>query len=377
MKRSGSSSRSWFRASVGLIMILESGLALTAQKPAWKGTISTENGIVVVKNPKNPTYEEGAFSFVHDLSIGMPGGPAGQAKAPFSRLWYLAVDDEENIYAMDQGDSQVKVFDAKGFFKRAIGRKGQGPGEFLHPNNIFLTSRRELVVEDYIRNLTYFTADGRHLRSLSTVRIFPVGVQVHADGRILALRNIPDPEKAGREIDLYDPELGFLKTLAAFPQQKPDPTLIEPFRPDVRWALSKNGTLIVSSGEEYDIDVFDLDGRLIRKIVRDYDLVRITDEDIKSRVPKVPEGRKVVAPKYFPAIRSLMMDEEGRILAGTYDKRAEGSFVYDIFDPAGKYVAKAAIKGKLQVWTKNRLYAVDEDEEGLQFISRYREAGRI
>jgi hypothetical protein len=368
-------SRKRFRAGDGLILALFFGLALTArQGPPWKGTISNEDGTVIVRNPKKPVLAEGAFSFAEDLSIGNHGG---QPEPLFSRLWYLAVDDEGNIYAMDQGDSQVKVFDHKGAFLRAIGRKGEGPGEFLHPNNIFMTQQRELVVEDYIRNLTYFGADGKYLRTVSTVRLFPIGISLDSAGRIIALRNFSDPERSGREIDVYDPNLIFLRTLAVFPQPKPDPALLEPFLPDVRWGLSDLETLIVASGETYEIDLFDFTGRLAKKIVRDYDRIKITDEDVKYRVRKVPEGRKLVVPKFFPAIRSLMADEEGRILAGTYEKRAEGAFVYDVFDPAGKYIAKVALKGRPQVWKKNTLYVIDETEDGFQYIKRFRECGQI
>lgn len=105
--------------------------------------------------------------------------------------------------------------------------------------------------------------------------------------------------------------------------------------------------------------------------------VRITDEDVKQRVRRVPEGRKLVVPKYFPAIRSLTTDDEGRIFAGTYEKPAEGTFVNDVFDSAGRYVAAVALKGKPQVWKKHKLYTIEDDEEGFSVVKRYRVVGNI
>jgi hypothetical protein len=292
-------------------------------------------------------------------------------------LWYLAVDDEENIYAMDQGETQVKVFDKKGLFLRAIGRKGAGPGELLHPNNIFIINRPELVVEDFIRNLTYFTPDGKYIRALSTVGIFPIGILLDSAGRIFALRNIQNPEKPGKKVDLYDQNLNFLKTIVSVPEPKPDPGLLEPFRPSIEWALLNDGSLVVSSREDYELDVFNVNGKLFRKIFRDYDFARITDEDVKQRVPKAPVGRKLVIPKYFPAIRSLTTDDEGRIFVGTYGKPADGTFINDVFDSAGRYVATVALKGKPQIWKKHKLYAIEEDEEGFSVVKRYRVVGDI
>jgi len=369
MKKNSLGLRTSSRIAGGLILSIALGPALSAQKPPWKGTISNESGVVVVKNPKKPVYGEGAFDLEEELSIGKSGG---QPNNLFSRLWYLAVDDEENIYAMDQGDTQVKVFDKKGIFLRAIGKKGAGPGELLNPNTIFITSRSELVVEDFIRNLTYYTPDGKYLRALSTVGIFPVGILLDSSGRIFALRNIQNPEKPGKEVDLYDQNLNFLKTIVTVPERRPDPTLIEPFRPGIQWALLNDGSLVVSSREEYELDVFNGEGKLVRKIIKDCDFVRITDADVKQRVPKLPEGRKLVVPKYFPAVRSLTTDDEERIFVGTYEKPAEGTFINDVFDSAGKYIATVALKGKPQVWKKHKLYAIEEDEEGFPVVKRYR-----
>jgi hypothetical protein len=343
-------------------------LGFSAQKSQWKGTITHEGDVVVVNNPKKPVFGEGAFTIGEDLSIRKVGGTDGSL---FSRLWYLAIDDEENIYAMDQGETRVKVFDKKGIFLRTIGRKGAGPGELQNPNNIFISSRPELVVEDYIRNLTYYTPDGRYIRALSTVRIFPIGILLDSSGRIFALRNIQNPEKPGKEVDLYDQNLNFLKTIVTIPQRRPDSSLIEPFRSSIQWALLHDGSLVVSSGDEYELDVFSVEGKLVRKITRDFDFVRITDEDVKQSVPRVPEGRKLVVPKNFPAIRSLTTDDEGRIFVGTYEKRGNGIFVNDVIDSAGRFVAAVALKGNPQVWKKHKLYAIEDDKDGYPFIQRY------
>jgi hypothetical protein len=358
----------------GVILLIALCLGFSKQKPQWKGTISDEAGVAVTKNPKKPAFGERAITLEEELSIGKPGGTEGQL---FSRLWYLAVDDEENIYAMDQGETQVKVFDKKGLFLRTIGRKGAGPGELLNPNNIFITSRPELVVEDFIRNLTFYTPDGKYIRALSIVGIFPIGILLDPSGRIFALRNIQNPEKPGKKVDLYDPGLNFLKTIVAVPERKPDPGLLEPFRPAIQWAILNNGNLVISSGVEYELNVFNVEGKLVRKIIRDYDFVRITDEDVKQRVSKALEGRKLVVPKYFPAIRSLSTDDEGRIFVGTYEKPADGTFVNDVFDSAGKYIAAVALKGKPQIWKKHKLYAIEEDEEGFSVVKRYRLVGDI
>lgn len=40
------------------------------QKAEWKGKIEKENGIKVMKNPREPLYGESKFELEEDLSIG-------------------------------------------------------------------------------------------------------------------------------------------------------------------------------------------------------------------------------------------------------------------------------------------------------------------
>jgi hypothetical protein len=58
---------------IPIIMFLSACIMLVSfggQKSEWKGTIDEENGVIVVKNPKEPMYGEDAFRIKEDLSIG-------------------------------------------------------------------------------------------------------------------------------------------------------------------------------------------------------------------------------------------------------------------------------------------------------------------
>jgi hypothetical protein len=339
------------------------------QKIEWKGSIDEKNGVKVIKNPKKPIYGEDVFSLEEELCIGK-----GNEKQEyiFIRLWYLVVDEEENIYAMDQGESHIKVFDKNGTLLRAIGKKGEGPGELAQPNEIFVTGGNQLVVDDYIRNLTYYSLDGKFIKAQSTAKIFPVGILIDSLGRILAMTNINEPDKSGKEIVLYDENLNYLKTIISIPKPRPNPQILEPFQPEINWALSKDNSVIISFKEEFELQVFNAQGKLSKKITKEHEPVKITEQDVKQRIRRVPEGRKLVVPKYFPAVHSLTADDEGRIFVHTYEKAEEGKFYNDVFDSEGRYIARVSLKDILQVWKKQKLYSIEEDEEGYQFIKRYK-----
>ena len=344
-------------------------ISFGGQKAEWKGTIEKIDGITVIKNRKEPMYSEDVFSVEEELYIG---DTEGKGNYVFNHLSYLAVDNEENIYAMDQGETHVKVFDKNGTFVRIIGKRGEGPGELLQPNEIFILDNNQLIIEDYIRNLTYYSLEGEYIKAQSTTKIFPIAILVNSQGKILAITNINEPDKSGKEIGLYDENLNHLKNLISDPKPKPNPQILKTFQPKINWALLKDDQIVISYKADYELQIFDAQGKLTKKITKEHEPVRITEEDKKQRVRRVSEGRKLVVPKYFPAIHSITTDDEGRIFVRTYKKIGERKYYNDVFDSEGRCIAKVALKDRLKVWKKNKLYTIEEDEEGYQKIKRYK-----
>ena len=73
-----------------LIMLVSFG----GQKAELKGIIEEENGVTVVKNPREPMYSENVISLKKELSIG---DVEGKKEYIFFQKRNIAVDDEENI----------------------------------------------------------------------------------------------------------------------------------------------------------------------------------------------------------------------------------------------------------------------------------------
>lgn len=69
----------------------------------------------------------------------------------------------------------------------------------------------------------------------------------------------------------------------------------------------------------------------------------------------------------------MNIDDEGRIFVQTYEKTSnENGYFYDVFDSESKYIAKIPLKVRPRVWKKNKLYTVEEDEVGYQYVKRYK-----
>jgi beta-lactamase regulating signal transducer with metallopeptidase domain len=77
-----------------------------------------------------------------------------------------AMDDRGNIYVLDSGNFRVQVFDSTGVYKRAIGRKGQGPGELQNGFSLDIAGNGDVVVLDRVkRSVERFDSRGSFIAS--------------------------------------------------------------------------------------------------------------------------------------------------------------------------------------------------------------------
>jgi hypothetical protein len=95
------------------------------------------------------------------------GGDFGSSRATFVDVAGVAAGPSGEVYVLDAGDKTVKVYSEAGRFIRRFGRQGGGPGEFQLPVSMVVDS--VVRVSDLaLQRMTYFTLDGRHLRTSGT-----------------------------------------------------------------------------------------------------------------------------------------------------------------------------------------------------------------
>jgi len=340
------------------------------QKAEWKGTIEKENGVIVVKNPKEPIYGEDVFNLKEELSIGEA---EGREKYMFSRLSRIVVDKEERIYVLDSKEAHIKVFDKNGDYVKTVGKKGQGPGEMSLPFSICITSQNEIMVQDLNNHcIMFFSLDGSFIKSLSTAKIIILGASIDSKGNIIGIVSIRGPEKQVIELKKFDSNLNYLFSFGSTFLPSRSPTF-NPFKPELCWTVSKEDNVICGYPDAYEFEVFDSKGKVIRKVVKDYKPVKITQEEIEERKKSLPGLMKLDIPQYHSAYQYLTVDEEGRIFVQTYDKTEDREKnYYDVFDSEGKYIARISLKYRPIVWKNQKLYSIEEDEEGFQVVKRYK-----
>jgi hypothetical protein len=346
------------------------------EKPGWKGRIETVDGITVVHNPLQPRFEDRRLSLEEDLSIGADNG---KPEYLFSQIGDLAVDEEGNIYAIESREAAVRVFDKKGGYLRTIGHKGQGPGETQYPVFVQINRQDELAVYDYSAGrMLFYSLDGVYLRQKPTSRIvLPLGLD--SEGRLIAQYILAPAPKGGKLILRFDRDYGSEQELAR-EETGPD-RVFDIGRPSCYAALSPDDMLLWGDSAEYLLNKLSAEGKLVKKIIREYDSRAIADaekiEYQKKYADALKYGMQISFRDRWPAFNGLFFDEEGRLFVRTYERPigSNRSFYYDVFDREGVYEARVAVPLNLDrnsVWKGGKLYTVENDESGLPLIKRHR-----
>jgi len=347
----------------------------TKQNTEWRGKIEEENGITIVRNPKKPLYTGSHFYLEEDLSLGET---KGKEEYMFSRI-KIEVDEEENIYVLDMKASNIRVFDKHKEFLRTIGGKGQGPGEMQMPVIFQVTPKREVMVYDVVsRRLTFFSQDGKYLKQISAANIRALVLSLKADlsGNFIGLLSYNPWTK---EIKKYNSKLEPSFTIAKKEEKPNQGDVRRMMTPSLKYEISKDGYIIWGYSNKYELNVVNPEGKLIRKINKIYDPVKLSEKSKNKRKEKMIRRMasfglkaKLLFPKYHPPFLDFSLDEKGNIFVLTIGKDEKKYF--DLFNVEGRYIAKVPLKITLSeiILKKDKLYTIDENEEGFPVVKRYR-----
>jgi hypothetical protein len=239
-----------------------------------------------------------------------------------------------------------------------------------------ITPRNEIMVYDgRVRRINLYSLDGEYLRQISsaTIPFYPI-IKMDSKGDFIGLT------LRGKELGLkkFDLNLDHLFNIK-LAKNWDDEDLILPW---IYFDISYKDNIIWGFNEKYEININNPKGDILRRINKEYSPLKITEERKREYIDWATEGEglppnsNLKVQRYFPPFMNLFVDENERIFVETYEKADdEGSHYFDVYDSLGRYVTKVAIKigieGKL-ILKNGKLYTVEEDEDGYQYIKRYK-----
>lgn len=365
-----------------------------------------------------------AFTLVEDLRIGAADGPP---EYQLFRVGDIAVGPDDELYVLDTGNDEVRVFDSAGAYIRTIGRSGEGPGEFQSP--LVLAVAGDTVVVTGFRDYHVFTSDGTLLGSeRATGNDFPPTVMDLAattagwttllqprratprprpgpsqDTTHIARFNVAGVGQTDRSgVSLFGNRIVLVPGPSTYALGQPGFIMTPLFEPIPQVGLSSTGEVYVATGDGYEILVYDPEGTHRATIIGEVERIPATDADLDrmieielARYADLPrpltgesamvvemlenEGTSVGHAPYRPVLGSLMVDADGSVLVQRLDLdpnplESGDDVTWDLLDPERRIVGRIVVSANItpRLLREGMVYARVVDDMGVQSVARFR-----
>ena len=359
----------------------------------------------------------------------VPEGSIGELEGPeehlFGRILSIAVDDDRNVYVLDEQAQDLRLFDADGTFVRRLARRGEGPGQLSRAEAIAVLSDGRVVVRDpdnvrlqvlgpgpgemeewrYNPNYSYsqtpLWADRRDRTYLSTkdpskpFGSFATMIVVWGpDGTPLDTLPPPDADFESDVLEVKSPSGGGTG-VSVFPI---------PFSPTMAWTIHPNGGFLTGVSTDYRIELQLEEGVL--RIERDYDPVPVSPAERDFHRESIERGARNLEPRWKlegpsipetkPPFRALYAGRGGRIwvVVSTAGHSVDNEYHdpdspysrpvrwiyplrFDVFEPDGTYLGAVNPPDDFSafpppVFDGDYVWAVTRDDLDVERVVRYR-----
>ncbi|MFQ5511877.1 MAG: 6-bladed beta-propeller [Candidatus Krumholzibacteriia bacterium] len=367
-------------------------VALAAWQPVvageWKGQEAVKDGVKHVMNPAAGAEQSTAYKLEELWRLG---GDTDDEDEFFGVIAQILADDEGNVYLLDSQLAQVRIFSSNGEFIRAIGREGEGPGEFKSPTGMFFTADGNIgVVQVQPGKIVLLSPDGEPAGEHPLPKqedggfINLVGGQANGNNLVLAAalsafsegkfeqtRYLASIDGEGNELARYCSDVRTID----FANASMDEVAWDTF--DRRWVVDQKGRVFAATSfSDYQIKVWNADGTPERVIEREYKHRKRTPQESKVLedlygifARRIPNSTVNVS-DYHKDIESFYLRDDGSIWVLTSDGSRglpEGIVgTFDVYDKDGHILRQVTLKGEGDSLTdgyyfvKDRLYVVTD-----------------
>jgi 6-bladed beta-propeller len=374
--------------SVFLINLVISAPA-QSQKPGWKGNIEVENGVKVIRNPSEPLFGEFVFDLEEDLRMG--GDPTIESTYFSNGLGVRVRPDEKgNLYVVDQMTCRVLLFDPNGKLIRMIGHKGQGPGEYQSPFDVFIGSGQTYVYG--IPEMVVFAPDGIFLRKVNP-RTFLSQAILGPGGSIIGTLQPSALDGFKQKLVQLDAKGTMVRTIAEYNNECADNSkgmVSHWYSSNIAFTPLTADSYAYGYSADYKIWISDGEGKSVVVLTKEEKPASISGKEkdetrkkggyfawywIGSKKP----ADSIIFPDhkpYFSYGRSAFKnDDRGRLYVGRLISILEkkGPYPVDVFSKDGVYLYRMSWPFIPAAIERGAMYRVLTDEDtGECFIIRYK-----
>lgn len=381
-----------------------------------KFTIQKEGDVEVISNPKHPIPKDGLrkkLVFEEDLSIGVAEGDENYM---FGELICFNTDEEGNFYVSDLETLRIQKYNPEGKYLLTMGRRGQGPGEFQSLSAVRFDQEGNLYIGDISgKKVIFFSKDGEFLKEIKMPGAYE-NIYINSKGQVVALKYDQVPSENALVIhsifellnqdftpitELYRIKREIKlpgKDLSSRVQIMANMINLMVFQPQQFLTLARNDFIYFGYPNKYEINIFSPEGKLVKKITRDYEPIPVGKKDRQhfeelmsqdETYKGAPEDLRkklfqlIKYPKYKPAYQGFTLIQSGLSqsftlmdngwLALIVDSIKDEYTIFDLFDQEGRYIGnfKTDIPMEGLFFNNGKAYAI-ATEAGYKFVKRYR-----
>ncbi|MBT8397503.1 MAG: hypothetical protein HKO65_14155 [Gemmatimonadetes bacterium] len=278
----------------------------------------------------------------------------------------LRLSDGTTVVA-NSGELELIFLSPTGSVIATSGRRGEGPGEFLHLGKIGRFRGDSVFAMDYARAaLSFFDKEGTFGRAIQIHSVVPRGywpAGALPDGRFLFFSDafmigggaFPQDSTWAFILDL---ETEVADTIGRFPKS-------DAGNPPGSMALGPTSIMAVGAehfywgrGDDFEFHQFDSEGKLVRLISKGWEPFRVSERSWqrygearleslrKSRTSDIEdlirrarqEHERIDHAEFLPAFFSAVVDSEGNLWVEEYPLRGVRSVPWHVFSPAGRWL---------------------------------------
>lgn len=371
------------------------------QKVEWKGKIEVEDGIKVIKNPKEPLFGKIEFELKEDLDL----------KRRLDEVTDFTVDAEGNIYVTEKKGWEVKKFSPKGKLIKKFGEEpragggtnvtvtASGIGPFLKKivineknGNIYTFSSIPISIDVYDQEEIFikrypFTKIMRDFWVDSDGKIW---TKVLKDTEILSEKKaewyfsfakVTAPGVVLKEITVFpDPLTHYISRMREGRVVGGGTFSLHGYEYDLIVSNIQDGSFVYGYSKDYELNVIDKTGTLLSKIKKEEPAQPFTQEeraktimDLYSRYTK--KRRELIEfPETRPFFNKILSDNEGRIyvqrVQSPLDKKIK--YEFDVFSREGYYIYKTSFPHEPRVIKDGCFYPyILNESTGVERIMRF------
>lgn len=342
------------RAPLRALMLLAAASACTPDDPAARGPVVRDSaGIRIVETPADAPHLTWRVPDEPRVDIG--GTQAAETHSLFQVASAVRLSDGRIVVA-NRGTSELRYYGAGGDFVLAVGRRGEGPGEFQQLTWAQRLPGDSIVTYDLrLLRFSVFDVGGVFVRSFRLATTDAVAfahvIGMYADGSFLAqgFENTGDEVPSGLqryEAPLYHfgrdgallAELGMFSGNETYFEAfgaGAGFAFHEAFFPRYTYRVAAGDHLYVAANDAYELERYTPDGRLTAVIRRVHEPVAVKTDHVRRerarRLAAAPsDARQRLAgvlntmpiPETFPAYHLVRADEAGNVWVQAYPVQA-------------------------------------------------------